>query len=87
LLSSLLLLTFLLADSGGPAGVISNFNSVPALLNSVAGFTTFASIPAFSGVLTVLAVLLLLSFLMLLAFLLLLAPLYSLIFSLVLAAM
>jgi hypothetical protein len=39
--------------------------------HAVAGFITFASIPAIDGVLTVLAVLLLLSFLLLLAFMLL----------------
>jgi hypothetical protein len=38
------------------------------ILHAVAGFTVFASIPAFHGVYTVLAVLLLLSFLLLPAF-------------------
>jgi hypothetical protein len=42
-----------------------------ASLHAVAGFSVFASIPAFDGVHTVLVVLLLLSFLLLLAFLLL----------------
>jgi hypothetical protein len=42
-----------------------------AFLHAVAGFTVFASIPAFDGVHPVLAVLLLLSFLLFLAILLL----------------
>jgi hypothetical protein len=60
LLSSLLLLTFLLSDSGGPAAVdISDYKSVPAVvgLPACCCFTTFASIPAFAGVPFVLAVL------------------------------
>jgi hypothetical protein len=40
-------------------------NNFLASLHAVAGFTVFASIPAFDGVHTVLAVLLLLSFLLL----------------------
>jgi hypothetical protein len=73
LLSSLLMLTFLLSDSGGPAAVdIHDVPIVPALmstvsLHAVADYTTFASIPAFA----VLAVFLLLLFLLLLPFLLL----------------
>ncbi len=62
LLSSLLMLTFLLSDSGGPVTVdIYDVPIVPALmltvsLHAVADYTTFAIIPAFAGVPTVLAV-------------------------------
>jgi hypothetical protein len=45
------------------AGVISDFNIAPTvvgLLHAVAGFNTFASIPAFAGIHIVLTLLLLL---------------------------
>ncbi len=77
LLSSLLMLTFLLSDSGGPAAVdIHDVPIVPALmltvsLHAVVDYITFASIPAFAEVPTVLAIFLLLLFLLLLSFLLL----------------
>jgi hypothetical protein len=79
--STVLLLTFLLSDSGGPAAVdihdvpivpaavvTSDVNCVPAVVvHSRCCFTAFESILTFASVPTVLAVLLLLSFLPLLA--------------------
>ncbi len=74
LLSSLLLLTFLLSDSGNPAAVdihdvllsllLLSSLLLSVSLHTVTGYTTFASIPAFASVSTVLAGLLLLSFLL-----------------------
>jgi hypothetical protein len=86
LLAALLLLTFILCNSSGLAGVdihdvpifpaadvISDVNGVPAVVGLLAFWLHFYSItnvPHFSGVPTVLTVLLFLSFLLLLAFLL-----------------
>ncbi len=85
-LSTVLLPTFLLSDSGGPTAVvihdipfvpatviISAVNNVPAVadLHPRSSIITFSSNPTFASIPSVLAVLLLLSFLLLLAFLLL----------------